>query len=43
MWPFVLWGLLIVAANGIAFALLDKIAGPVALFNVVNYVKVRAP
>jgi hypothetical protein len=38
IWPFLLWGLLIVVCYSIGYSLLSVINGPVALFNIVNYV-----
>jgi hypothetical protein len=41
-WPFLAWGVLIILAYAIGYVLLGTVAGPVALFNCVNYVNVGA-
>jgi hypothetical protein len=38
IWPFLLWGFLVVVCYAIGYQLLSVINGPIALFNIVNYV-----
>ncbi|KAL6757190.1 hypothetical protein V8C86DRAFT_2630693 [Haematococcus lacustris] len=41
VWPFFLWGMVIVACYAIGVSKLAAISGPIATFNMVNFVSVR--
>jgi hypothetical protein len=38
IWPFLLWSVLLAICYGIGYDLMNSINGPIALFNIVNYV-----
>ncbi len=40
IWPFAFWGFLVVLCGAIGCTLLSDVTGPIALFNIVNYVNV---
>ena len=39
-WPFLAWGLIVVMMNAMGHNLLASIPGPIATFNIVNFVTV---
>jgi hypothetical protein len=38
IWPFLLWGFMVTLCYAVGYQLLSVINGPIALFNIVNYV-----
>lgn len=41
MWPFILWGCIVVIVNGVGFNMLGQIAGPVSTYIILNFVSSR--
>lgn len=41
LWPFLVWGALVTLAYALAYTQLADTRGPVALFNIVNFVMVQ--
>jgi hypothetical protein len=41
IWPFLLWSVLLAICYGIGYDLMNTINGPIALFNIVNYVNLE--
>mmetsp|Transcript_29309 Transcript_29309/g.64857 ORF Transcript_29309/g.64857 Transcript_29309/m.64857 type:complete len:2212 (+) Transcript_29309:218-6853(+) len=40
--PFILWGVVIIIFNAVGYTKLQQVSGPIATFNIVNFVEARA-